>query len=124
MADEHVSDAITESVNREIGGDVSIYLRGGPAPLLLPHTWPFDDGEAERLRVSPSQRSKLVRSAFTEALPAGLTAQEHHDAWHRFQVDHPNIWPACHGALANRVEEMMFFRDWEDRRSSHVPDLD
>ena len=124
IADEHVSEAVTGSIDREIGDDVSIYVGGDPAPVLIPHTWPFDDEEAHRLDLTPSQRSKLVRAEFTRRLPGHLTVQERHDAWHRFQMSHPNVWPACHGALANRFEEARFFNDSVEPNSTPGPGID
>ena len=108
------TETVTRSVRATVGSDVSAYVSGEPPPKMFAyrHTWPFDDPEAESLGLTPSQHSTLVRSAFTELLPKGLTSDERHDAWHRFLEAHPTIWPACHGGLANRVEETTFFRDW------------
>ncbi|VAW04180.1 hypothetical protein MNBD_ACTINO01-1622 [hydrothermal vent metagenome] len=111
---EDRTDTISLSVRATVGTDVAQYAVGEPPPKLFGyrHTWPFDDPESEILDLTPSQHSKLVRAAFTELLPADLSADERHDAWHRFLVEHPTIWPACHGGLADRVEEAQFFTGW------------
>ncbi len=102
------------SVRATVGTDVARYTEGDPPPKLFAyrHAWPFDDPEAEALGVTPSRYGKAVRAAFTDLLPAGLTPEERHDAWHRFLLEHPDIWPACHGGLADRVEEARFFAEW------------
>jgi len=111
------SEAITRSVGAIVGTDVIQYTSGEAPPKMFGyrHSWPFDDSESKDLDLTPSQFSTLVRAAFTKLLPANLTAEERHEAWHRFLVVHPAIWPACHGGLVNRVEEFTFFRDWNAR---------
>jgi hypothetical protein len=102
---DNQTKTVTESVRATVGSDVTAYISGEPPPTLFAyrHTWPFDDPQAENLDLTPSQHSMLVRSAFTELLPNGLTSDERHEAWHRFLLTHPTIWPACHGGFTNRM---------------------
>jgi hypothetical protein len=83
------------------------------------HTWPFPGPDGEVVypqRPTPSRVSKALRSEFAETLPVDMSAEEMHEAWHGWQAEHPDVWRSCHGALANRVEEVRFFDQFHDDR--------
>ncbi len=89
-------------------------------PPVYQHTWPFPGLDGEVVypqRPTPSQVSKALRTEFAETLPLDMPAEEMHEAWHEYLVERPEVWRHCHGALANRVEEVRFFDQFHAERS-------